>query len=467
VISSVVKRKLGVIKKEIIIKNGKTKKNSKNIQKSKTILKKNKTNNKSKSPDDSISNEIGKIQLITPRKTKIIYDDSDEYDKMNLDNKFDENYPINISEGKISRKHSVSNSNKNYYDYGDEDSIIFEKEMIIPDNPISPDSTEFLTTSTIFCREKQKELIINFINSQNNNCKSLFVCGQPGTGKTSLILEIFNILTEEEFSFKMYLNCMSVHSIQDFYNQFFKYFNKTENLFKLKKIFEPIVFKNLVSILKQKSNKTNTAKFLAGLTDKIRPIILFDEVDYFYNKNHEILFFDILKIPHLSEIDLKILMISNNSDFDKEILPKIKNCKILIEKCVFEPYSHIEINEILIKKLEESGYMKNFEVMAIRFLSSKLASKSGDIRPALEIIKNIILENKGEFVNNHKIVSLRDMMGYLKYKTSYFVEIIKNLTFEQKLVLVSIYYIIGECDSLEIEENKVKFTFLFIDSNTV
>ena len=87
--------------------------------------------------------------------------------------------------------------------------------------------------------------------------------------------------------------------------------------------------------------------------EKMTPIILLDEIDHFYQKNDDIAFFDILSIPYLSSCNLKILMISNNSEFDKYILPKIENRKIKISKYVFKPYTHVEINKILICQLTE------------------------------------------------------------------------------------------------------------------
>jgi len=333
------------------------------------------------------------------------------------------------------------------------------------------DLTEKLTNSTIYCREKEKEIILNFITSQDTTCKTLFVCGQPGTGKTSTILEIFESLekTSKDSShstsnsnnityFKMYLNCMSVHSIDDFYFEFFSFFNKIQNLHRLKRILTKNEYHKTSEFLKLNPNKKNLFTFLENLEshqEKLKPLILLDEVDYFYQKNNEILFYDILNIPNLASSSLKILMISNNSDFDKEILPKIKNRKIKIEKCVFEPYTHIEINRIISKKLEEMGMSQNFEENAIRFLSGKLANKSGDLRPALELIKKIILDFKDDFQNNKKKIELIDVISIMKLRHSHFVEIIKNLTFEQKLVVISIYFLINKLDSIELEESSV------------
>jgi Cdc6-like AAA superfamily ATPase len=334
------------------------------------------------------------------------------------------------------------------------------------------DILEKLTDSQIYCRDKEREYILNFLQNEEE-VKSLFICGQPGTGKTSLMNEIFKShLTTNKFCFKIYINCMSLNSIKDFNEEIFKFFNKTSSLTILRKIFKSKKYDSLIKVLKTNQNniKTETLCNLLNILntndvgEKLTPIILLDEIDHFYQKNDDIAFFDILSIPYLSSCDLKIIMISNNSEFDKYILPKIENRKIKISKYVFKPYTHVEINKILIQKLSEINFKENFEENAVRFISSKLANKSGDIRPAIEIIKSIILNQKEEFSKGKK-VDLREVMIILKHKASSFSEILKNLTFEQKVVISSIYFTMINTESSIITEEQVKkfvhFKFLY------
>lgn len=335
------------------------------------------------------------------------------------------------------------------------------------------DILEKLTDSQIYCRDKERDYILNFFENEEE-VKSLFICGQPGTGKTSLMNEIFKShLTSNKFCFKIYINCMSLNSIKDFNEEIFKYFNKTSSLTIFRKIFKSKKYDSLIKVLKTNPSNLkidtlcNVLNILNSndVEEKMTPIILLDEIDHFYQKNDDIAFFDILSIPYISSCNLKILMISNNSEFDKYILPKIENRKIKISKYVFKPYTHVEINKILIQKLIETGFKDNFEENAIRFISSKLANKSGDLRPALEIIKSILLNQKEEFSNGKK-VDLREVMIILKHKTSSFSEIIKNLTFEQKVVISSIYFSMVNSESSIITEEQVRhiYDLNFLDS---
>ena len=91
----------------------------------------------------------------------------------------------------------------------------------------SDDITEKLGNSKIFCREVEKKEIISFIKSKEKNKKTLFISGQPGTGKTSLINEIYieDLKTEQNYFLKFAINCLSINSTEDFYESIFKFLN--------------------------------------------------------------------------------------------------------------------------------------------------------------------------------------------------------------------------------------------------
>ena len=81
-------------------------------------------------------------------------------------------------------------------------------------------------------------------------------------------------------------------------------------------------------------------------------------------------------------------------------------------------------------KLETIGLVKYFSNDAIKFLSTKM-NKSGDIRPIISIIKEIILNNKSKIQNKEdfKIV-LNDMFDIIRKK---------NINLSEKEHLVQYY----------------------------
>jgi len=314
------------------------------------------------------------------------------------------------------------------------------------------DITEKLGNSKIFCRDEEKKEIVDFIQLKEKNSKTLFVSGQPGTGKTSLILEILtNDLAEnEEYFLKFSINCLSINSTEDFYEAVFRYLNDPIRYNHFNKILDNKISKSLISILKEKPTQNSFQKIL-NILGNIPFIILLDEIDFLYKKKDDFLFFSLLTIPYLTNSGVKMILISNNADFDNEIFPKLKNRNITIKKIIFKPYTHKQLANIMTLKLESIGLLKYFSNDAIKFLSTKM-NKSGDIRPIISIIKEIILNNKSKIQNNSEFkITLNDMFEIIKKKNINLSEILGSMTTEQKIVVAAIYYVIKN-SGIKLEE---------------
>ena len=317
------------------------------------------------------------------------------------------------------------------------------------------DITEKLGNSKIFCRDEEKKEILDFVQLKEKNSKTLFVSGQPGTGKTSLILEILNndLAENKEYFLKFSINCLSINSTDDFYENVFKYLNDPcrYNYFE-EKLGEKNQ-KTLINILKETPSQNNFQKIL-NILGKTPFIILLDEIDFLYKKRDDFLFFSLLTIPYLTNSGVKMILISNNADFDNEIFPKLKNRNITIKKIIFKPYTHKQLANIMTLKLESIGLLKFFSNDAIKFLSTKM-NKSGDIRPIISIIKEIILNNKAKIQNDSEFkITLNDTFEIIKKKNINLSEILSSMTTEQKIVVTAIYYVI-KSSGIKLEEKVI------------
>jgi Cdc6-like AAA superfamily ATPase len=417
-------------------------------------------------------------------------------------------------EPNINLPHSKkTSSNSNLYNFG---------PLAEETSDFSSDITEKLSNSLIYCRETEKKRILDFIS--NKDLKTLFICGQPGTGKTSLLLEIFKKdLCLINNTIKIYINFMSVHSAEDFYYQILKFLLENRQDLKI-----PVAYREALNS-KKNLNKT-LLEILDLFKSKFTFLILLDEVDNFYQKQKEIVFYEILNTPYLTDTLMKLILISNNSEFDKDVMPKIESRKIKVSRIVFKPYTHNEIYEILRKKLSDSGILEVFQDEALKLISKKLANKMGDLRPAIEIVKNLILENKEKILNfdnslniccdgnnnnksntnrdnisnstsdntntssNNKnndndhshtsnvyndksllngfhyqkatkakpLITLRDVLVKLKQKNQGFIDLMSNLTTEQKIVLLCFYTIYDKSKNSEIDERVILDTYKMI-----
>lgn len=338
-----------------------------------------------------------------------------------------------------------------------------EKVKEITINEIN-DITEKLSNSAIYCRENEREKILSFL-SHKSDIKTMFISGQPGTGKTSLVLDILDngLSKESKFIFHLCLNCISLTSSEEFYNEFFKHMNTIENYDKFKKCFDKKGYDKIVNVLSEEANAKNFTRLMNYLKEYNIAIVL-DEIDFLYQKSNEISFYEIINIPYISGTNVKMILISNNSDFDNEIFPKLKNRKIQIEKIVFKPYTHVDLFNIMKKKLEDINMINCFSDDSIRFLSTKL-NKSGDLRPIIETVKNIILSNKESFLNHTKTIELKDMFAVIKKKNINLSEIISSMTTEQKVVAAALYYAV-KSNGIELEEKNIYEKYKIIKKQT-
>ena len=118
-----------------------------------------------------------------------------------------------------------------------EENDITSTEEKVKDITISEinDITEKLSNSAIYCRDSEREKILFFL-SEKSETKTMFISGQPGTGKTSLVLDILEHVEDKKLIFHLCLNCISLTSSEEFYSEFFKRMNTAESYDKFKAI---------------------------------------------------------------------------------------------------------------------------------------------------------------------------------------------------------------------------------------
>jgi Cdc6-like AAA superfamily ATPase len=230
-------------------------------------------------------------------------------------------------------------------------------------------------------------------------------------------------------------------------------------------------------------------------------LIILDEIDFVYQKYYSITFFDILKLPYLTDTEMKyiskifplLLVISNDCEFEKKISHQFEDRNMAVEKLVFTPYTNYNMLEIMVKILDEIKLTYLFQKESLIYISRRFANKSGDIRPALELIKNLILSRKDDLdiLNKHReiinqtgsskaispdkiasvdmkesestyTISLKDIISKLNEKNNNFKQLISNLTDEQKLFIATVYSTLDKDESCEIDDKTVSISIIII-----
>ncbi|KAG0379854.1 AAA ATPase [Mortierella sp. AD032] len=249
-------------------------------------------------------------------------------------------------------------------------------------------------------RVAERETIRTFCQNHilTANAGSLYISGQPGTGKTALLKEVMRDMGAEiqaaEHEIKtIMINCMTIKDPRLVYAKMLEemgYVAESKD--------KETVIKTLESLVLD--NKKNTVMFVAIL----------DEVDQLLTKDQEVLY----KLFQWSTTDgsrLTLVGIANALDMTDRFLPRLKarNCEPQLLN--FNPYQVAEIRDIIMDRLfsveddvnksassksgerDEKGKPRVAPLMqrpAIELCARKVAAATGDLRKALDICRQTI-----------------------------------------------------------------------------
>ncbi|UMM12887.1 hypothetical protein L5515_001439 [Caenorhabditis briggsae] len=225
------------------------------------------------------------------------------------------------------------------------------------------ESNEQLCTSSIQgalkARENEFESLKSWIleSKSGKTSLSIYVSGQPGTGKTATTTRVLAHLGESIKS--CIVNCAST--------------NTKSALFKT-------IFQSL-----DLSGKPNVEVFEEQVKKfKVPLVLVLDEIDNLANRRNEALY-AAFQWPVTLSYKVIILGIANSIDLTERLLPKLELGKHPLKRLVFEPYTKDDIVEILNDKLKQEEAV--VDAKAIELTARKVSAMSGDLRTALHIFK--------------------------------------------------------------------------------
>ncbi|KAF9152060.1 AAA ATPase [Linnemannia schmuckeri] len=236
---------------------------------------------------------------------------------------------------------------------------------------------------------------------------SLYISGQPGTGKTALLKEMIrdmqSAMEKAPFDIKILtINCMTVRDPKLVYH----------------KMLVELGYESEVGDKEAAVNAVETL-VLGEENNKIMYVTILDEMDQLLTKDQEVLY----KLFQLSSMDnskLTLIGIANALDMTDRFLPRLKakNCEPQLLN--FNPYQVSEIREIIMDRLfsleSNDGSAKEdaenkgkddsnvsaavkaerprvaplMQKPAIELCARKVAAATGDLRKALDICRQTI-----------------------------------------------------------------------------
>lgn len=206
--------------------------------------------------------------------------------------------------------------------------------------------------------------------------------GPPGTGKSALVAEVCHEIQSDPNVRTTYINCMGVKSSNDI----------------LRKLTEDLtgdthdIYGNELTLLQ--NSFLPKRKTLPGPTY----VVTLDEIDHLLALDLEIMYtlFD-WSLDRSSRLIL--IGIANALDLTDRFLPRLKARNLKPKLLPFLPYTATQIAAVITTKLKtipldpaapECDYLPFFHSAAIQFCAKKVASQTGDLRKAFDIIRRTI-----------------------------------------------------------------------------
>ncbi|KAG0256756.1 AAA ATPase [Mortierella polycephala] len=252
-------------------------------------------------------------------------------------------------------------------------------------------------------RLKEKEIIQKFCQDHILSTKagSLYISGQPGTGKTALLKEVMKDLeadmqaTEHEIKV-ININCMTIKDPRLVYSKMLE----------------------ALELSVPSGDKEAAVRAVEGLvldsSGKTMYVTILDEVDQLLTKDQEVLY-KLFQWSCMGNSRLTLIGIANALDMTDRFLPRLKAKDCEPQLLHFNPYQVAEIREIIMDRLFslESATPKEekcdkdmdgdkdvkparprmaplMQRPAIELCARKVAAATGDLRKALDICRQTI-----------------------------------------------------------------------------
>lgn len=262
-----------------------------------------------------------------------------------------------------------------------------------PRTPSTPSSTPTIynTARQLFVRsadpgrligrEEERNELNNFLQDgiQSRSGQCLYVSGPPGTGKSALVTEVCHELKENPDVRTAYVNCMSVKSSKDIYTKL------AEDLID---DYKDLGDDEMVHLRKIFLSKKSSGRMY---------VVTVDEIDHLLTLDLKILY-TLFEWSLQRSSRLILIGIANALDLTDRFLPRLKARNLKPRFLPFLPYTAPQIASVISSKLKSlstaqtssQDHIPFVHPTAIQLCSKKVASQTGDLRKAFDIIRRTI-----------------------------------------------------------------------------
>jgi len=246
-------------------------------------------------------------------------------------------------------------------------------------------------------RDEERATISTFVQDgiSSMSGRSLYISGPPGTGKSAFVSSVCDTFRGQGNVKMVYLNCMSVKSSQDLCNKL------AEGLCEGQQT-EKVSLGTLRNIFLPKKQTKRTIY-----------IVTLDEVDHLLTLNFETLY-TLFEWALDKSSNLILIGIANALDLTDRFLPRLKAKNLRPQLLPFVPYTVSQISAVITTKLRtllpsdppDANFVPFVHPAAITLCAKKVASQSGDLRKAFDIMRRTIDVVEAEVKAKDRISSL-------------------------------------------------------------
>ncbi|KAJ5204216.1 uncharacterized protein N7498_005095 [Penicillium cinerascens] len=227
-------------------------------------------------------------------------------------------------------------------------------------------------------REKVSTFIEDCLESKKGSC--LYISGPPGTGKSAMVNEVCQDMDLSNVKVS-HVNCVSMRSARDVYSKLIQDFcNDSEEVFK-----------------KSEAERLKAMFVPSKQTDKLFLVSL-DEMDHLLMGDSGVLQ-SLFEWSLHSKSALMLIGIANALDLTDRSLPQLKAKNLKPTLLPFLPYNAASIGNVITSRLRsllpvgadsDPKFVPFLQPAAIQLCAKKVASQTGDLRKAFELIKRAI-----------------------------------------------------------------------------
>jgi len=273
--------------------------------------------------------------------------------------------------------------------------------------------------------DQKNELIMELAPIlMGSSVSCIFVYGNPGTGKTGLMLELMDELEDEAKNNEMKLKSAYVNCSE----------NRTET----------VILMEVMSQLNKKKKYPKMgwtrAKVLSEfeklLDDPdVHLLVVLDEVDYVLKESGDDILYRLSRINNKIKSRVSSVVISNDVRVSDYIKPRTQSTFGRV-KIIFSPYASEELYDILKDRTKFAFNKGVVGASVLKKISEIEATRDGDARKALELLDNCAKIAVAKKRNKITLDLVSEADANLERDNM--LNIISSLTQQQKLVYLSI-----------------------------